>query len=127
MYDPKPFVSFGVAPNAAVLLAQKMSRKHGLSGPTVEAKAREIVETHAPQMARLILTWRKDGRLYCRDCQGRFSELKAALTPEYLDGLKARCDTWADKNGGTTEEIWISANGPVLCWRNAEAGWMWLR
>lgn len=127
MYDPKPFVSFGVPLNAAEVLAKKMSRKHGLSGPGVEAKAREIVEAQAPQIARLILTWEKDGRIYCRDCQGRFLDVKASLTPEYLTDLKGRCDAWAEKNSGATVEIWVSVNGPVLCWRNAEAGWTWLR
>ena len=127
MYQPQSFVSFGVAESAAPALAKKMSRKLGLDFQVVQAKATELIEAKNPQRARLILTWRRDGRVCHRDCQGRFPDLKAALTPEYLNDLKKRCDAWAEKQGGTTQEIWVSVNGPVLCWRNPEAGWTWLR
>lgn len=127
MYDDAPFVPFGMPLNSADKLAKKMSRKHGLGGQTVITKAREIVEAQAPYTARLILTWQLDDRLQHRDCQGRFPDLKTTLTAEYLNELKKRCDQWAEKNNGKTREIWVSVNGPVLCWRNVETGWTWLR
>lgn len=127
MYNSTPFVPFGLPMNAADKLAKRMSRKHGLTGQTVVTKAREIIEAQAPHIARLIVTWRLDDRLQHRDCQGRFFDVKAALTSEYLTELKNQCDRWVQNNGGTTVEIWVSVNGPVLCWRNAEAGWTWLR
>ena len=123
-----PFVPFGLAPDAAAKLAKKMNRKFGMDFDKVERRAVELIEAHNPERARLILTWRWGDRTCHRDCQGRFPpNLKATLTPEYLSDLKKRCDTWAEKQGGTTQEIWVSINGPVLCWRNAEAGWTWLR
>ena len=126
MYNSKPFIPFGLDPAIVARLVDKLQRR-GFSPSKAQATAEATVQAKAPQYARLILTWEQEGRTYHRDCKGRFADLKVELTPEYLISLKDQCDRWAQTNGGQTVEIWVSADGPVLCWRNAEAGWVWLR